>query len=115
MTIGWPWEIAVGDVSEVEATVRVRYRGPASESVAICGAIRGPYCERAHTLPADYPFQALAGEIASAEAVVTDPCTWSKELPHLYRVDVAAMHGEAIDRRVSWRGRPAANQSDQEL
>lgn len=89
------WEIVVSDVSEVEATIRVRYGGPASESVALRGAIRGPYCERAHTLRADYPFQALADEIASAEAVVTDPCTWSEELPHLYHLDVAAMQGEA--------------------
>jgi beta-galactosidase/beta-glucuronidase len=90
------WEIVVSDVSEVEATIRVSYRGAASESAAIRGTLRGPYCERAHTLPADYPFHASAGESATAKAVITDPCLWSEELPHVYHANVEAVHGEEV-------------------
>ena len=31
-----------------------------------------------------------------AEAVVTDPCMWSPEMPHLYHVDVEARQGEQV-------------------
>jgi Glycosyl hydrolases family 2 len=88
------WEISAVEVSEVEATVRVSYRGPASGPAAIRGTLRGPYCERAHTLPADYPFRAIAGVPAAAEAIVTDPCLWSEEMPHVYHVDLEAVQGE---------------------
>jgi len=91
------WEIVVVDASEVEATVCVRYRGDAG-GVTLRGALRGPYCERAHTLPADFPFRTVAGDSSSAEAIVTDPCNWSEELPHLYRAHVEAVRaGEVID------------------
>jgi beta-galactosidase/beta-glucuronidase len=91
------WEIMVADASEVEATVRVQYRGDAS-GVTLRGELRGPYCKRAHTLPADFPFQTVAGEPISAVALVTDPCCWSEELPHLYRARVEAVRaGEVVD------------------
>lgn len=90
------WEILVVDVSEVEATVRVRYGGEAAETVSLRGALRGPYCERAHTLPADYPFRVLTASVATAEAVITDPCPWSEEVPHLYRAEVAALRGGEV-------------------
>lgn len=91
------WEIVVADASEVEATVVVRYRGDAS-GVTLRGELRGPYCELAHTLPADFPFQAAIGDPGAAVAMVTDPCCWSKELPHLYRARVEAVRaGEVVD------------------
>ncbi len=96
-------ELEVGDVSNMEARVVVRYRGAegnpieSGQSMVFRGSLRGPYCASAHTLPADYPFRALAGrESAAAEAIVTDPCWWSAELPHLYEAHVEALHGEEI-------------------
>ena len=96
-------ELDVGDVSNMEARVVVRYRGVADEQPAadspiqFRGSLRGPYCAAAHTLPAEYPFRALAGsESAAAEAIVTDPCWWSADLPHLYEAHVEALRGDEI-------------------
>jgi hypothetical protein len=89
------WEVTVADVSEVEARVRVRYRGASDDSILVRGTLRGPYCERAHTLPADYPFSNATTE-AAAEAIVTDPCLWSEELPHVYQAAVQAVRGGEV-------------------
>jgi hypothetical protein len=94
--------ITVGDVSDVEAHVYARYRpefarpteASPSERVLLHGILRGPFCETAHTLPADIPFRDLAPrEIGVARAIVPDPCLWSPELPHVYHVDVQARQG----------------------
>jgi hypothetical protein len=90
------WEISAAEVSEVEAKVLVRYRSAEGEPIVLRGALRGPYCERAHTLPAEFPFRQLPGVQAAAEAVVTDPCLWSEELPHLYRAIVEAVRGDVV-------------------
>jgi beta-galactosidase/beta-glucuronidase len=85
--------IDVGEVSDLEARVIVRF---ADENVQLSGCLRGPFCETAHTLPAEYPLVRLAGQNSAAEAIVTDPCAWSPELPHLYRVEVEAIRGDAV-------------------
>jgi len=94
------WEISATDVSEVEARVVVCYRGDEGEPIVLRGTLRGPYCELAHTLPADFPFRQLtaqhSGEQPVAVAEVTDPCLWSEELPHLYRANVEAVRGGAV-------------------
>jgi hypothetical protein len=87
------FEIEVGEVSDLEARVVVRF---ASMHEQLRGCLRGPYCERAHTLPADYPLIAVASAAGVYEAIVTDPCAWSPELPHLYRVEVEAVRGGEI-------------------
>ena len=72
------FEISLGDVTDMQAHVYARYTGP--EAVVVRGELRGPFCEIARTLPADFPFRDLAPERAgSAEAIVTDPCLWSPE------------------------------------
>jgi beta-galactosidase/beta-glucuronidase len=86
-------EIVVGDVNDIEARVQARYADDAG-NVVVSGTIRGPFCDKAHTLPADYSFRGLGSGVA--EAVVPDPCTWSPEVPHVYRVDVTARRGEEI-------------------
>jgi len=96
-------EITVGDVNDVEARVFAQYvdasdDSPATaEPVALHGTLRGPHCELARTLPAVFLFRAVPGvSPAAAEALVTDPCVWSHELPHLYQCDVVAQRGEQI-------------------
>ena len=74
------------------------------------GTLRGPFCETARTLPAEFVFRDMATTMTQmAEAIVTDPCMWSPEMPHLYHVDVEAVQGERVDRRISWHDRPASD------
>jgi len=91
-------ELEVGDVSNMEARVYARYRAEGPElatPVVVRGTLRGPYCERARTLPAEYAFHDF-GSAAAAEAVVPDPCLWSAELPHVYRAEVEARAGGQV-------------------
>jgi beta-galactosidase/beta-glucuronidase len=92
-------EIAVGDVTDVEARVIARYRGAEMEGVVLQGTVRGPFCAVARTLPADFEFRRVDSEdrdVVAAEALISDPCMWSAELPHLYDVDVEARQGEQV-------------------
>jgi beta-galactosidase/beta-glucuronidase len=92
-------EIAVGDVNDVEAHVYARctLAAAAGERVVLSGTLRGPYCAIARTLPAEFVFRELReGAIASARAVVPDPCLWSAELPHVYHAEVEARQGGQI-------------------
>jgi hypothetical protein len=96
-------EIYVGEISDMEARVSARYRPGVDEAlhgqepIVLRGTLRGPYCERARTLPAEFAFRDLGpGQPGVAEAVVTDPCLWSPELPHLYDADVEAVRGEQV-------------------
>ena len=96
-------EITVGDVNDVEAYVYARYvpRESVNEreatGVKIRGTLRGPYCETAHTLPADIRFRDQAkGDAPSAVAIVPDPCIWSPELPHVYQAEIEAVIGEQV-------------------
>jgi hypothetical protein len=96
-------EISVGEVTDMEARVLARYDPAAGDSIeslnriVLRGTLRGPYCELARTLPAEFAFHELgSGPSAVAEAVVTEPCMWTDELPHLYQADVQALCGEQI-------------------
>jgi beta-galactosidase/beta-glucuronidase len=86
-------EIEVGDVNDIEVRVHARFVGDAKSAV-VSGTIRGPFCVKAHTLPADYNFRDLGDGVA--EAIVPDPCTWSPEVPHMYRVEVTARCGGEV-------------------
>jgi hypothetical protein len=89
-------EIVVGDVNDIEARVQARYIGKAT-GVALSGTIRGPFCEKARTLPAEFKFHERdPTDSAVAEAIVPDPFTWSPEVPHVYRVEVTARQGERV-------------------
>jgi hypothetical protein len=87
------FEITVSDVSDVVATVRVRYRPATDAMVRLIGTLRGPYCERMRTLAAEFTFREVAGESGVAVAEVVDPCLWSPELRHVYQVEVEASCG----------------------
>jgi beta-galactosidase/beta-glucuronidase len=90
-------EIVVGDITDVEAHLFARYVG--GPGVVLNGTLRGPICEKARTLPADFAFRTVKTDEDNglmAEAVVTDPCMWTEELPHYYQVDVEARQGERV-------------------
>jgi hypothetical protein len=98
-------EIFLGDVSDVEAHVFARYVGSAAdgdqaasrEPIVLRGTLRGPYCTRAHTLPAEFKFRDLGpNETGLAKAIVPDPCIWSPELPHSYQIDIAVRQGDRL-------------------
>jgi hypothetical protein len=86
----------------VEARVYARYARPATKElaaaagrIALCGTLRGPYCERSRTLAAEFAFRER-GEPGTAEAIVPDPCIWSPELPHFYQADIEARQGRRV-------------------
>jgi hypothetical protein len=88
-------DITVGDVTDMEAHVFARYIGP--ESVLLHGSLRGPFCERSRTLPADFEFRTFnAQQPNETEAIVTDPCMWTVEMPHVYQVNVEAYDGDRL-------------------
>ena len=94
--------IFIGDVNDVEARVYARFvhggnDGTTDGRVVLRGTLRGPFCENTRTLPAKFEFHNSSFDPTTlAEAVVTDPCTWSPELPHLYQADVEALQGDRI-------------------
>ena len=58
---------------------------------AFRGQLRGPYCQRAKTLPASFPIgRCQCDEKVSqcATLLVTEPCYWTPELPMLYDVEL---------------------------
>jgi Glycosyl hydrolases family 2 len=98
------FELTVGEVTAMEGRVIIQFRPPAEpgaadgpQPITLRGTLRGPYCEKARTLPAEFPFQDLSpARPLTAEAVVPDPCLWSPDLPHLYRADVEAIRGAQV-------------------
>jgi hypothetical protein len=94
-------KIFLGDATDVEARVYARYRPTAKSTppIELTGTLRGPFCETARTLPADFEFRMVnagdKGELL-AGAIVTDPCMWTEEMPHVYQVDVEARRGEEL-------------------
>jgi hypothetical protein len=97
-------QITVGDVNDVEARVFATLKAigvdagsVTPEPIALRGTLKGPICNVAHTLPAEFEFRPVQGAtLPAAEAYVPDPCVWSPELPHVYIVDVEARHGERV-------------------
>ena len=77
--------------------IRVRLFAVATRAVldrAAWDGCGGRIVKRARTLPADFRFAIWGDGELQAEAVVTDPCMWSAELPHLYHVEVEARQGD---------------------
>jgi hypothetical protein len=89
-------EIVVGDVTDVEARVIARYHGT-EQGIVLRGTIRGPFCEKSRTLPAEFVFRS-SDKVTDIqfEAIVPDPCMWTPELPHVYQADVEARQGERL-------------------
>src|SRR5215210_3557992 len=87
-------EIVAGDVTDVEARVTAHYHGNRT-GVVLRGTLRGPFCEKARTLPAEFVFRNV-GQGGHVETLVPDPCMWTPEMPHLYQADVEARQGEQL-------------------
>lgn len=85
-------EVFAGVCTDIEARVYAQLLdGPDDERVTLVGRLRGPFCEHARTLVAETAFRDLGpGPTALAGAIVSDPCTWSPDMPHWYEVEVEA-------------------------
>lgn len=89
------FEITIGDVTDMAAHVRARYLGAGSATLR--GTVRGPFCEKGRTLPATFAFrQTEAKQPNIAQAMVTDPCMWTPEMPQYYRVELQALNGDTV-------------------
>lgn len=85
-----------GQLSQNRALIYARLPQPpelsdeARTDCELIGTIHGPHSARARTLPATIRFQD-GGPGASwlARATLPDPCCWSPDTPHLYRVAVS--------------------------
>jgi hypothetical protein len=86
-------EIEVAEANPAVARIRVRVsRSAAAGAERLTGFVKGPYCDRARTLPATFPLVDQGGsDPLEAEAVVPDPCFWTAELPFVYEVAVPAL------------------------
>jgi hypothetical protein len=83
-------ELFFGEATDAEARVyaRLPWNGPL-DRWRVTGTLTGPECRYAKTLPATFEFHDLGpGEGLLAEAIVTEPCFWTPELPFLYRCTV---------------------------
>ena len=94
-------EVFARDVNDVEGRVFARYisepQTQGERPVILQGTLRGPFCEKSHTLPAEIRFRDLGGaQPGLAEAIVPDPCIWSPELPHLYQANIEARQGDHV-------------------
>ena len=75
-------------LTESSATVLVE-RVLGDETRAPAGTIRGPFCEFARTLPADFPLRdlpPLPGRAPATSATIVDPCYWTPALPFEYEL-----------------------------
>ena len=89
-------EFVLGRADDVRAEAYVRLvGGPAG--AAITGALTGPRCRLATTLPTTNPLQSLAGEgPAAARAIITEPSFWTPELPNIYELTAEARTAAGI-------------------
>ena len=83
-------ELFFGDATDAEARVYARLPGDAPlDGWQLTGTLTGPECRFAKTLPAKFSFRDLgAGQGLLAEAIITEPCFWTPDLPFLYRCAV---------------------------
>ncbi|MAT70172.1 MAG: hypothetical protein CMJ58_11700 [Planctomycetaceae bacterium] len=87
--------------TESSATVLLERTG--GEPTHPAGVIRGPFCQFARTLPANFPLQPLpplAGRPPAAAATIVDPCYWTPELPFEYELQC---EGDAPPQRFAFR------------
>jgi hypothetical protein len=78
------------------AVTRVYARLPVIDpGLRLVGTLRGPRSRYAHTLEVTAKFRSLPGQDSLvAEAILTDACYWSPELPYLYQAHVELWQGD---------------------
>ncbi len=83
-------EIFFGGAADALARVYARFGGAsAGGPLRLVGTLRGPACQYAQTLPANYPFVDQGpGPSLLAAAVVPEPCFWTPDMPHTYRAEL---------------------------
>lgn len=90
-------EVFSGHMTASEAYLYVRMPDlGGGGSWSLVGALEGPACRHAATLPLKVPVLDLgAGPTLLARAIVPDPSFWSPEMPSLYRLSLELRdHGE---------------------
>lgn len=96
-------DLVIRSVNQTESSATVLVEGVAAGGGPPTGAVRGPYCQYARTLPADFPLQALPptdGRPPAAATVVVDPCYWTPDLPFEYEL---RLEGEDSPLRLALR------------
>jgi hypothetical protein len=82
-------QVFFGAADNAEARVYARLAVDDPADFTLSGKVHGPECLYAKTLPTSFRLVDRGpGSTLLAEAIVTDPCFWSCDLPFLYRVDV---------------------------
>lgn len=86
------WKIHWGSCTTQEAAVLLEL--PADQDRAEWrGFMRGPFCEYANTLTADFslrPAKSPTLDAAGLTALVTEPCYWTAQMPFQYQVHLTA-------------------------
>lgn len=100
-------ELFFGDTSQALARVYARLETNAcGAGCRLTGRLHGPHNRLARTLCATVPLE-FAGDQGGllARASLPDPCYWSPESPHLYRVHVELSRGDQVLARAErWLG-----------
>ena len=72
-------------LQQTEASAHVILEQAADGPVrAFTASLRGPHCQFARTLPAEFSFSPIAMQPEAHFAQVIDPCYWTPDLPFLY-------------------------------
>ncbi len=90
-----------GDAHTAEARVYAQLpRDGLPDDVTLRGRVVGPTCAHAHSLTAvSQLVDRGPGDTLLCEAIVSDPCFWTPELPYLYRVEIElVVAGESVER-----------------
>jgi hypothetical protein len=98
MEVDWnELDVFHGELTPARAVIYVRLPRPTEPGIALTGSVRGPRCLHAQTLPASWPLVDLGpGPTLLAQAIVTEPCFWSSDVPAIYDVTVHLERGGEV-------------------
>jgi hypothetical protein len=81
-------------------SARVYAQLPADDTTAglqLCGWIYGPECAYARTLPTRFSLvDAGPGSTLLAQAMISEPCFWSADMPYLYAATIELRRGDEV-------------------
>ena len=81
------------DETRAVLVVRPELTEPLPISATLTGAVRGPYSQLAHTLPAEFKLEPTSAD--SLRATIVDPCYSTDDLAMEYEIEVAVNQNEA--------------------